>query len=105
LQEFPPTHFIDPAEVPLDEDEAPSCAIAAVARKSAATAEASNAPLVDLFMVFSIFRSAELQFLADDCPSYRSAAAGRIDGRQQVFALRVGKLHSRDAKKATIRRM
>jgi hypothetical protein len=62
LQAFAPTHFTVPAEVPADGDAAPSCAIAAVARKSVATAEANNAPLVDLLMVFSIFHSAEFQF-------------------------------------------
>jgi hypothetical protein len=74
LQEFPPTHFTDPAEVPLDEDVAPSCAIDAVARKSVATAEASNAPLVDLFMVLSISAARNYSFE----PAIGRAAEGQL---------------------------
>jgi hypothetical protein len=55
LQEFPPTHFVLAACAadPLDVADPESCAIAAEAKNSAATADARIAPLVPLFIVFS----------------------------------------------------
>jgi hypothetical protein len=57
LHEFPPIHFVLAACIadPFDGADPESCAIAAEAKNSAATAEARSAPFVPLFIVFLLF--------------------------------------------------
>src|SRR6202030_1938379 len=76
LHEFAPTHLVPaPCADPLDVMVPDSCAIAAEAKNSAATAEARIAPLVPLFIVFS-------------CSAERNRFSRRPSGRSSQTRLR-----------------